>query len=155
MLTHLHLVVYTWWCWHIYKGEEIRVVVNQLREEKNVFRCTPNYRMVLGLEYCFDPLWFGSSMHVWCVALWVSFPKYPRSSKSEFGAKSYSHFSAERSVIGRWRKKWSDAGVQRPVSTCKSGHSVQSVFLVCPEATGRWESPVSDDRTRPVAEKRL
>jgi len=20
MLTHLHVVVYTWWCWHIYKG---------------------------------------------------------------------------------------------------------------------------------------
>jgi hypothetical protein len=21
MLTYLHMVVYTWWCWHIYKGE--------------------------------------------------------------------------------------------------------------------------------------
>jgi hypothetical protein len=21
MLTHLYMVVYTWWCWHIYKGE--------------------------------------------------------------------------------------------------------------------------------------
>ena len=20
MLTHIHMVVYTWWCWHIYKG---------------------------------------------------------------------------------------------------------------------------------------
>ena len=20
MLTHLHMMVYTWWCWHIYKG---------------------------------------------------------------------------------------------------------------------------------------
>jgi len=20
MLTHLHMVVYTWWCWHFYKG---------------------------------------------------------------------------------------------------------------------------------------
>ena len=56
MLTHIHMVVYTWWCWHICKGEEVRVVVNQLREEKKVFRCTLNYRMVLGLEYCFDPL---------------------------------------------------------------------------------------------------
>ena len=36
----------------------------------------------------------------------------------------------------------------------ESGPSVRSVFLACPEATGRWESPVSDDRTRPVAEKR-
>ena len=31
MLTHLHLVVYTWWCWHICKGEEVGVV-NQHRE---------------------------------------------------------------------------------------------------------------------------
>ena len=50
-LTHIHMVVYTWWYWHICKGEEVRVVVNQLREEKKVFWCTPNYRMVLGLEY--------------------------------------------------------------------------------------------------------
>ena len=20
MLTHIHMMVYTWWCWHIYKG---------------------------------------------------------------------------------------------------------------------------------------
>ena len=20
ILTHIHMVVYTWWCWHIYKG---------------------------------------------------------------------------------------------------------------------------------------
>ena len=20
MLTHIHMVMYTWWCWHIYKG---------------------------------------------------------------------------------------------------------------------------------------
>ena len=53
-LTHIHMVVHTWWCWHICKGEEVRVVVNQLREEKMVFRCTPNYRMVFGLEYYFD-----------------------------------------------------------------------------------------------------
>ena len=23
MLTHLHIVVYTWWCWHIYKGGRV------------------------------------------------------------------------------------------------------------------------------------
>ena len=23
MLTHLHMVVYAWWCWHILKGEEV------------------------------------------------------------------------------------------------------------------------------------
>ena len=22
-LTHIHMVVYTWWCWHICKGEEV------------------------------------------------------------------------------------------------------------------------------------
>jgi hypothetical protein len=34
MLTHLHIVVYTWWCWHICKGEEVGVEKNQLGEEK-------------------------------------------------------------------------------------------------------------------------
>ena len=29
------------------------------------------------------------------------------------------------------------------------------MFLVCPEPTGRMESPVSDDRMRPDAEKHL
>ena len=62
MLTHLHMVVYTWWCWHIYKGEVVGVELDQLREEKNVFRCTLNYRMVLGLELCIYPLFFGSNM---------------------------------------------------------------------------------------------
>ena len=23
MLTHIHIVVYTWWCWYICKGEEV------------------------------------------------------------------------------------------------------------------------------------
>ena len=57
-------------------------------------------------------------------------------------------------MTGRWREKRPDAGFQHPVSTCASGPSVRSVFLACPEVTGRWESPISDDRTRPVAEKR-
>ena len=56
-------------------------------------------------------------------------------------------------MTGRWREKRPDAGTQRLVSTCESDHNVRSVFLACPEATGRWESLVSDDRTRPVAEK--
>ena len=68
-LTHIHIVVHTWWYWHICKGEEVRVVVNQLREEKKVFRCTPNYRMALDLELCIDTLCFGSNMQVGCVAL--------------------------------------------------------------------------------------
>ena len=27
------MVVYTWWCWHIYKGDEVGVDVDQLGEE--------------------------------------------------------------------------------------------------------------------------
>ena len=27
------MVVYTWWCWHIYKGEEVGVDVDQLGDE--------------------------------------------------------------------------------------------------------------------------
>jgi hypothetical protein len=38
MLTHLHIMVYTWWCWHIYKGEEVEVDVDQLGEEKKAKR---------------------------------------------------------------------------------------------------------------------
>ena len=30
MLTHIHIVVYTWWCWHIYKGDKVGVDVDQL-----------------------------------------------------------------------------------------------------------------------------
>ena len=33
MLTHIYMVVYSWWCWHIYKGEEVGVDVDQLGEE--------------------------------------------------------------------------------------------------------------------------
>ena len=32
-LTHIHTVVYTWWCWHICKGDEVGVDVDQLGEE--------------------------------------------------------------------------------------------------------------------------
>ena len=32
MLTHIHIVVYTWWCWHIYKGDEVGVDMDQLGE---------------------------------------------------------------------------------------------------------------------------
>ena len=32
MLTRIHMVVYTWWCWHIYKGDEVGVDVDQLGE---------------------------------------------------------------------------------------------------------------------------
>ena len=33
MLTHIHMVVYTWWCWHIYKGDGVEVDVDQLGDE--------------------------------------------------------------------------------------------------------------------------
>ena len=32
MLTHIHMVVYTWWCWHIYKRDKVGVDVDQLGE---------------------------------------------------------------------------------------------------------------------------
>jgi hypothetical protein len=63
------MVVYTWWCWHICKGEVVGVDLDQLREEKKVFRCTPNFRMVLGLEFFVDPFFFGSNLLVGCVAV--------------------------------------------------------------------------------------
>jgi hypothetical protein len=69
MLTHIHMVVYTWWCWHICKGEVVGVELDQLGEEKMIFWCTPNYRMALGLEFCIDPLCFGSNKQLCCVAL--------------------------------------------------------------------------------------
>ena len=58
MLTHIHIVVYTWWCWHIYKGEVVGVDVDQLWEGGKIFRCSPNTRLSLGMEYCFDILCF-------------------------------------------------------------------------------------------------
>ena len=69
MLTHMHMVVYTWWCWHICKGEVVGVELDQLREERKVFWCALNYVMALGLEFCIDPLCFGSNMQVGCVSL--------------------------------------------------------------------------------------
>ena len=33
MLTHIQMVTHTWWCWHIYKGEEVGVETDQLGEE--------------------------------------------------------------------------------------------------------------------------
>ena len=38
MLTHIHMVVYTWWCWHIYKGDEVGVDVDQLDDETEARR---------------------------------------------------------------------------------------------------------------------
>ena len=47
MLTHIHMVVYTWRCWHICQGEEVGVDVDQLDEEMEAkgetspAECTP------------------------------------------------------------------------------------------------------------------
>ena len=41
MLTHIHMVEYTWWCWHIYKGDEVGVDVDQLGEEMEAKGETP------------------------------------------------------------------------------------------------------------------
>ena len=37
-LTHIHMVVYTWSCWHIYKGDEVGVDVDQLGDETEARR---------------------------------------------------------------------------------------------------------------------
>ena len=45
------MMVYTWWCWHICKGEVVGVELDQLGEEIKVFWCAPNYVMVLDWNY--------------------------------------------------------------------------------------------------------
>ena len=50
MLTHMHMVVYTWWCWNICKGEGVEVDFVQLGEEREVFRCSPDIRMAFRLN---------------------------------------------------------------------------------------------------------
>ena len=38
MLTHIQMMVYTWWCWHIYKGDEVGVDEDQLGDEMEARR---------------------------------------------------------------------------------------------------------------------
>ena len=38
MLTHIHMMMYTWWCWHIYKGDKVGVDVDQLGDETETRR---------------------------------------------------------------------------------------------------------------------
>jgi hypothetical protein len=136
MLTYMHMEVYTWWCWHICKGEGVGVDFDQLGEGRKVFQFSLDTRMTLGVEYCFDPLWLGLSVHMGCVSLWVSFPKCPRSSKSEFGVKSYRRFTEEWSVtglvIGRVR-----SAPGRPVSASGQCFSHAKVTERCCES-GQW-----------------
>jgi hypothetical protein len=40
----MHMMVYTWWCWYIYKGEEVGVEMNQLGEETEARQVTVSDR---------------------------------------------------------------------------------------------------------------
>ena len=46
MLTHMHMVLFTWWCWHICKGEGVGVDVDQLWEARKVFWSSPEHRTI-------------------------------------------------------------------------------------------------------------
>ena len=69
MVTHMHMVLFTWCCWPICKGKSVGVDVDQLGEAIKVFRCSPETRLALGVEYCFDLLCFGSNIQLGCVSL--------------------------------------------------------------------------------------
>ena len=40
----MHKVLYTWWCWHICKGEEVGVETNELNEEMEAKQVTVSDR---------------------------------------------------------------------------------------------------------------
>ena len=52
-LAHIHMVVHTWWCWHICKEDEVGVDVDQLGEGTEARVRTP-------LAECL-PVEFGQS----------------------------------------------------------------------------------------------
>ena len=52
MLTHIHMVVYTWWYWHIYKGDEVRVDVDQLSDGTEVRRVRNSIGGVRTVQWC-------------------------------------------------------------------------------------------------------
>ena len=58
MLTHLHMVVYTWWCWHIYKGGGVprveRGVFGAFEKIKCMFYIAPVGNLEKSWE-CFLP----------------------------------------------------------------------------------------------------
>jgi len=37
MLTHLHMVVYTWWCWHICKEKVLELILINLEKREKYF----------------------------------------------------------------------------------------------------------------------
>ena len=69
MLTHMHMVLFTWCCWHICQGERVGVDVYQLGDARKTFRCSLKTRLDLGLKYYFDPFCFGSNIQLGCVVL--------------------------------------------------------------------------------------
>ena len=69
MLTHMHMVLFTWCCWHICKGEGVGVDVDQLGEGRKAFRCSPEMRLDFRVEYYFNPLCFESNIPLDCVFL--------------------------------------------------------------------------------------
>ena len=50
MLIHMHMVLFTWWCWHICKGEGVGVDVDQLVGKRNDRRTVRQYNSVLSRE---------------------------------------------------------------------------------------------------------
>ena len=58
MLTYLHKLLYTWWCWHICKGKEVGVDVDQLGEEKEEFQ---GIGLCLGRDQTLHPT-FGEAV---------------------------------------------------------------------------------------------
>ena len=43
MLTHINMVVYTWWCWHIYKGGGVcRVEIGAFGKMNCLFSIAPD-----------------------------------------------------------------------------------------------------------------
>ena len=69
MLTHMHMMLFIWCCWHICNGESVGGDVDQLGEARKVFWCSLEIRLAFGVEYCFNPLCFGSNIQLGCVAL--------------------------------------------------------------------------------------
>ena len=52
MLTHMHMVMYTWWCWHICKGE-VGVETDQLDEETEAKQVTvSDWTLALSRPVC-------------------------------------------------------------------------------------------------------
>ena len=74
MLTHLHMVVYTWWCWHIYKGGGVPRVergVGAFEKIKCIFSIAPIGNLEKSREWhrtlSAEAPDAGPERPVWCV----------------------------------------------------------------------------------------